>query len=136
MLNRRFFLSSAAAACGMAGAGTALARSPLGLAMGAASPDSAKLIPLRDFFKNPEKAGFQVSPERQKHLVMQSYQRRLNVFVQPRKGGAAVRVSNETERSVAGYFWKGSSRDRLPQGLQGRRELSSGQRQRRRQQSG
>jgi dipeptidyl aminopeptidase/acylaminoacyl peptidase len=110
MLNRRFFLSSAAAACGMAGAGTALARSPLGLAMGAASPDSAKLIPLRDFFKNPEKAGFQVSPDGKSISFMQSYQRRLNVFVQPRKGGAAVRVSNETERSVAGYFWKGSSR--------------------------
>ncbi len=110
MLNRRFFLSSAAAACGMAGAGTALARSPLGLVAGAASSDSAKLIPLRDFFKNPEKAGFQVSPDGKSISFMQSYQRRLNVFVQPRKGGAAVRVSNETERSVAGYFWKGSSR--------------------------
>ena len=110
MLNRRFFLSSAAAACGIAGAGTALARSPLGLAMGAASSDSARLIPLRDFFKNPEKAGFQLSPDGKSISFMQSYQRRLNVFVQPRKGGSAVRVSNETERSVAGYFWKGSSR--------------------------
>jgi len=110
MLNRRFFLSSAAAACGMAGAGTALARSPLSLAMGAASPDSAKLIPLRDFFKNPEKAGFQVSPDGKSISFVQPYQRRMNVFVQPRKGGPAVRVSHETERDVAGYFWKGSSR--------------------------
>jgi dipeptidyl aminopeptidase/acylaminoacyl peptidase len=110
MLNRRFFLSSAAAACGIAGAGTALARSPLGLAMGAASSDAARLIPLRDFFKNPEKAAFQLSPDGKSISFMQSYQRRLNVFVQPRKGGSAVRVSNETERSVAGYFWKGSSR--------------------------
>jgi dipeptidyl aminopeptidase/acylaminoacyl peptidase len=110
MLNRRFFLSSAAAACGMAGAGTALARSPLSLAMGAASSDSAKLIPLRDFFKNPEKAGFQVSPDGKSISFVQPYQRRMNVFVQPRKGGPAVRVSHETERDVAGYFWKGSSR--------------------------
>ena len=109
MLNRRFFLSSAAAACGIAGAGTALARSPLGLAAGAAS-SSANLIPLRDFFKNPEKAGFQVSPDGKSISFMQSYQRRMNVFVQPRKGGPAVRVSSETERSVAGYFWKGSNR--------------------------
>ncbi len=109
MLNRRFFLSSAAAACGMAGAGTALARSPLGLLTPAAS-DAAKLIPLRDFFKNPEKAAFQLSPDGKSISFLQPYQRRLNVFVQPRKGGPAVRVSSETERSVAGYFWKGSDR--------------------------
>src|SRR5262245_47899894 len=107
MLNRRFFLSSAAAAFGMAGAGTALARSPLGLV---ASSDAAKLIPLRDFFKNPEKAAFQLSPDGKSIAFLQPYQRRLNVFVQPRKGGPAVRVSSETERSVAGYFWKGSGR--------------------------
>jgi dipeptidyl aminopeptidase/acylaminoacyl peptidase len=110
MLNRRFFLSSAAAACGMAGAGTALARSPLGLVAGAAASDAAKLIPLRDFFKNPEKAAFQLSPDGKSIAFLQPYQRRLNVFVQPRKGGSAVRVSSETERSVAGYFWKGSGR--------------------------
>src|SRR5215813_8457649 len=110
MLNRRFFLSSAAAACGMAGAGTALARSPLKLAMGTASSDAAKLIPLRDFFRNPEKIGFQVSPDGKSISFMQPYQRRMNVFVQPRKGGSAVRVSSETERNVSGYFWKGSSR--------------------------
>ena len=110
MLNRRFFLSSAAAACGVAGAGTALARSPLALATPVAASDAAKLIPLRDFFKNAEKAGFQLSPDGKSISFMQSYQRRMNVFVQPRKGGPAVRVSSETERSVAGYFWKGSSR--------------------------
>ena len=86
MLNRRFFLSSAAAACGMAGAGTALARSPLGLATGVAWSDAGKLIPLRDFFKNPEKVAFQVSPDGKSISFMQSYQRRMNVFVQPRAG--------------------------------------------------
>src|SRR5262245_44760135 len=110
MLNRRFFLSSAAAAFGMAGAGTALARSPLGLATGAASCGAAELIPLRDFFKNPEKVGFQVSPDGKSISFVQPYQRRMNVFVQARKGGPAVRVSHETERDVAGYFWKGSNR--------------------------
>ena len=41
---------------------------------------------------------------------MQPYQNRMNVFVQPRAGGEAVRVTSETERDVAGYFWKGSNR--------------------------
>jgi dipeptidyl aminopeptidase/acylaminoacyl peptidase len=34
----------------------------------------------------------------------------MNVFVQPRAGGEAVRVTSETERDVWGYFWKGSRR--------------------------
>ena len=41
---------------------------------------------------------------------MQPYQNRMNVFVQPRAGGEIVRVTSETERDVAGYFWKGSDR--------------------------
>ena len=41
---------------------------------------------------------------------MQPHQGRMNVFVQPRAAGKAVRVTSETERDVSGYFWKGSSR--------------------------
>src|SRR5215467_1108212 len=111
MLNRRLFLSSVAA-CSIAGASTGLAmeRSPLDLATPTAGTDAATLIPLRDFFKNPEKGGFQVSPNGERFAFIQPYQRRLNVFVQSRKGGAAVRVTSETERDIAGYFWKGPSR--------------------------
>src|SRR5262249_29798480 len=111
MLNRRFFLSSAAA-YGIAGSGAALAmqQSPLDPVTPTASPDPAKLIPLRDFFKNPEKGGFQVSPDGARFAFIQPYQRRLNVFVQSRQGGPAVRVTSETERDIAGYFWKGSNR--------------------------
>src|SRR5580658_1260624 len=69
-----------------------------------------KLIPLRDFFRNPERSGFQVSPDGNSISFMQPYQNRMNVFVQPRAGGQAVRVTSETERDVAGYFWKGSGR--------------------------
>ena len=70
----------------------------------------AKLIPLRDFFKNPERSRFQVSPDGSSISFMQPYRSRMNVFVQPRAGGDAVRVTSETERDVWGYFWKGSSR--------------------------
>jgi dipeptidyl aminopeptidase/acylaminoacyl peptidase len=69
-----------------------------------------KLIPLRDFFRNPERSGFQVSPDGNSISFMQPYQNRMNVFVEPRAGGEAVRVTSETERDVAGYFWKGSNR--------------------------
>jgi len=72
--------------------------------------DRAKLIPLRDFFRNPERSGFQVSPDGNSIAFMQPYQSRMNVFVQPRDGGEAVRVTSETDRDVWGYFWKGSGR--------------------------
>ncbi len=64
-------------------------------------------IPMRDFFRNPEKSRFEVSPGGTSISFMQPYQNRLNVFVQPRAGGAAVRVTDETERDIAGYAWKG-----------------------------
>ena len=70
----------------------------------------ATRIPLRDFFRNPEQAAFQLSPDGNSIAFMQPYQDRMNVFVRPRAGGQAVRVTSETERDVAGYFWKGSRR--------------------------
>jgi len=74
------------------------------------APGRTSLIPLRDFFRNPEKAGFQVSPDGNSISFMQPYANRMNVFVQPRSGGPAVRVTGETERDVTQYFWKGSRR--------------------------
>lgn len=70
----------------------------------------AKLVLLRDFFKNPERSRFQVSPDGSSISFMQPYRSRMNVFVQPRAGGEPVRVTTETERDVTGYFWKGPGR--------------------------
>jgi len=119
MLSRRYFLSGAATLA-TAGTGAVLAgtnsvmgfdQSPAPVPMvRAQAPGAAKLIPMRDFFRNPEKGGFQVSPDGRSFSFVQPYQRRMNVFVQPRAGGPAVRVTSETERDVAGYFWKGSGR--------------------------
>lgn len=76
----------------------------------AAAPARAKRIPLRDFFRNPERSGFQISPDGNTLSFMQPYQNRMNVFVQPRAGGEPVRLTSETERDIAGYFWKGPRR--------------------------
>jgi dipeptidyl aminopeptidase/acylaminoacyl peptidase len=76
----------------------------------AEAPQRAKRIPLRDFFRNPERASFEISPDGSMLSFMQPYQNRMNVFVQPRAGGEPVRLTSETERDVAGYFWKGSRR--------------------------
>lgn len=76
----------------------------------AAAAARAKRIPLRDFFRNPERSGFQISPDGKTLAFMQPYQSRMNVFVQPRAGGEPVRLTSETERDIAGYFWKGPRR--------------------------
>lgn len=93
--------------------GKSLAACMMGVTLGAglvtAAPAQAqsKQIPLRDFFKNPQEAGHQISPDGKYLSWLASYERRLNVFVKPLAGGEAVRVTSETARDIGGYFWKG-----------------------------
>ena len=65
------------------------------------------VIPLRDFFRNSERTGFRLSDDGQWVAYLAPYKSRMNVFVQPRAGGTPVRITEETERDIAGYFWKG-----------------------------
>jgi dipeptidyl aminopeptidase/acylaminoacyl peptidase len=70
----------------------------------------APRIPLRDFFKNPEKTGYQISPDGNWISYLAPFERRMNVFVMPRTGGEGKRVTHETARDLAGYFWKSNDR--------------------------
>ena len=78
-----------------------------GLGTFAAHAEPAKTIPLRDFFKNPDQAAHQLSPDGKWLGWVAPYERRLNVFVRPVAGGEPVRVTSETARSVAGFGFKG-----------------------------
>jgi len=71
---------------------------------------TAKLIPVRDFFKNPEKAYFQISPDGKYISFTQPYQSRMNIFVQARGASEAKRATSITDRDIAQYFWKGNER--------------------------
>jgi dipeptidyl aminopeptidase/acylaminoacyl peptidase len=71
---------------------------------------TAKLIPMRDFFKNPEKAYFQISPDGNYISFTQPYQSRMNIFVQARGSSEAKRVTSITDRDISQYFWKGNNR--------------------------
>ena len=84
-----------------------MAASMMAMAPVAALAQPAKPIPLRDFFRNPEQAGHQVSPDGRYISYAAPYERRLNVFVRPIAGGPATRVTSETARDISGYFWKG-----------------------------
>ncbi|MFC4160950.1 S9 family peptidase [Chitinimonas lacunae] len=64
-------------------------------------------VPLRDFFRNPEKAGFQLSPNGKYVSFVQPHENRLNIHVMER-GGEARRVTAVKDRDIRNYFWKGN----------------------------
>src|SRR5690349_18644337 len=64
------------------------------------------LIPLKDFFRNPEKSDFEISPNGEYLAFMQPWEKRMNVFVQKIGSDTAVRVTSAKERDIAGYAWK------------------------------
>jgi dipeptidyl aminopeptidase/acylaminoacyl peptidase len=64
-----------------------------------------KLIPLEDFFKNPEKSSYQISPNGEYFSFKAPYENRMNVFIQKRGEKEAKQLTSETDRDIAGYFW-------------------------------
>ncbi len=70
----------------------------------------AERIPLEDFFKNPEKSSFNISPDGKHISYMAPYESRMNVFVQKIGSQKATRLTSVTERDIAGYFWANDNR--------------------------
>ena len=68
------------------------------------------VLPMQDFFRNPEKSGYQISPDGQYFSYRAPWKNRMNIFVQKVGDSTAVQVTTDTVRDVGGYFWKG---DRL-----------------------
>jgi len=65
----------------------------------------AKQIPLEDFFKNPEKSSYQISPDGKYFSYMAPYKKRMNINIQKRGQDSVIRLTSETDRNIAGYFW-------------------------------
>lgn len=70
----------------------------------------APKIAMEDFFRNPEKTAFKLSPNGEYFSYLAPWEKRLNVFVQKVGSGSAVRITSETARDIAGYLWKGNNR--------------------------
>lgn len=66
----------------------------------------APLIPLEDFFRNPEKASFRVSPDGRYISYLAPWKTRLNIFVEEIGSGRPVRITSDTTRDIRSYFWK------------------------------
>ncbi len=78
------------------------------LAMIASAQESVPpKIPLKDFFRNPETTSYDLSPSGDYIAFLKPYESRLNIWVRPRQGGEAKRVTSVTDRDISGFSWKG-----------------------------
>lgn len=68
------------------------------------------MIPLKDFFKNPTKVAYSISPSGEYLAYMQPWETRLNVFVEKIGSRKAVRVTSAKQRDISGFAWKGDNR--------------------------
>jgi len=68
------------------------------------------LIPVEDFFRNPEVARFVLSPDGTKLAFLRPWERRLNIYVRDLESGEERRLTSVTDRDLSGFFWKGSDR--------------------------
>lgn len=63
------------------------------------------IIPLRDFFRNPEKTSFKISPDGKYISWLASYQNRLNIHIQVTGSAQSTRITHQSERDIPFYFW-------------------------------
>jgi dipeptidyl aminopeptidase/acylaminoacyl peptidase len=77
------------------------------------SNTSVPEIPLKDFFRNPEKSSFQLSPDGKHISLMKPWEegnRMMNVYVKKMNSDEEIRITNASERSLYGYFWLNDNR--------------------------
>ena len=79
---------------------------PAGSAVAAMPP----LLPMEDFFRNPDTAAFSISPDGTRLAFARPWEHRMNVYVREIATGTEKRITSATERDIAGFFWKGNDR--------------------------
>ena len=70
----------------------------------------AEKVSIEDFFKNPEKSGYKISPDGKYYSYLAPYEKRMNIFVQEIGKEEVIQLTKETERDIAGYFWANDNR--------------------------
>ncbi|MBV8143325.1 MAG: S9 family peptidase, partial [Verrucomicrobia bacterium] len=66
-----------------------------------------QIIPLRDFFRNPETTGYELSPSGALIGFLKPVDSRMNIFVRPKSGGEAKQITQVKDRDIPGFSWKG-----------------------------
>jgi len=68
------------------------------------------IIPMKDFFRNPEKISFSLSPNGTYWAFLQPWQSRFNIYVQKIGEEETTRITDATERDIPGFLWANNSR--------------------------
>ena len=84
-----------------------------------AQANPAPLVDVKDFFKNPQSAGYQLSPHGQYLAYLAPWNNRLNVWVKPVAGGEAVRLTKDETRDIRSFTWTTDDRIVYGQDLAG-----------------
>ena len=70
----------------------------------------APLVPMEDFFRNPEKSSFRISPDGNHIAYMKPWKNRMNVHVVNIESNNETRLTSSEERSIYGFLWLGDQR--------------------------
>ncbi len=84
----------------------AFAIMPISSALAAMPP----LLPMEDFFRNPDTAAFSISPDGTRLAFAKPWEHRMNVYVREIATENEKRITSATERDIAGFFWKGNDK--------------------------
>ena len=82
----------------------------LGLTACSQKEEPAPLIAMEEFFKDPERAGYRISPNGEMIIYRAPHMGRMNVFVQKLGDTIAIPITQETERSIYDAFWESNDR--------------------------
>lgn len=75
------------------------------LILASCSQKQARRIPVQDFFRNPEKTAYTVSPDGRSIAYLKPINNRLNIFVETLNGNKVTQLTSDTSQSIAYYFW-------------------------------
>ena len=68
------------------------------------------IIPMQDFFRNPEKSSFKISPNGEHIAYMKPWKARMNVFVMDMNTKKEVRLTSSQERGIYWFAWLNNNR--------------------------
>jgi len=72
--------------------------------------EPVRVIPMKDFFRNPDIAYFSLSPNGDKISFTKPYKNRMNIFVSDLGSDDTTQVTFIEDRDVEAYFWKTNKR--------------------------
>lgn len=70
----------------------------------------SRLIPIEDFFRNPDRSVMLLSPDGEKIAYVKNYKNRSNIFVEDLQSGAVRQITFDTLRGINRYIWLSDNR--------------------------